>query len=137
MENVMSNLVAIGLIFGLFTVAFALNTYILKNIQDWSEGIVTGVRGGVVLPLRYRKVLLIHFVSAFMSFLVAYLFLTAYALFEVSRAVDDPHIRLMGQFAAALAAFGTFSTLTQGVLWASHLVSELRIANAVHRTISP
>ena len=124
----MSNAVAIGLIFGLFSVAFTLNTYILRNIEDWSEGIATGVRGGVVLPLTYRKVLLIHFVSAFMSFLVTYLFLTAYALFEVSRAVDDPHIQLLGRFAAALAAFGAFSTLTQGVFWASHLVAEVRRA---------
>jgi hypothetical protein len=126
----MSNLVAIGLIFGLFTFAFALNTYILKNVEDWSEKIVTGVNGGTVLPLRYRKVLLIHYISALLSFLVAYLFLTAYALFEVSRTVDDPRIRLLGQFAAALGAFGTFSTLTQGALWASHLVSELRQAEA-------
>ena len=126
----MSNPVAIGLIFGLFSVAFALNTYVLKSIQGWSDGIVTGFRGGFAVSLRYRKVLFIHFVSAFLTFLVAYLFLTAYALFEVSRAVDDPHIRLLGQFAASVGAFGTFSTLAQGALWASHLVSELRQAEA-------
>ena len=126
----MSNPVAIGLIFGLVSVAFTLSTYVLKTIVSWSDGIVTGSRGGVVVSLRYRKVLLYHFVSSFMVFLVAYLFLTAYALFEVSRKVDDPHIRLLGQFAAALAAFGTFSTLTQGFAWVTHVIAELRQADA-------
>jgi hypothetical protein len=128
--DTMSNPVAIALIFGLVSVAFALTTYILKTVVSWSDGIVTGCRGGVVVSLRYRKVLLYHFVSSFMVFLVAYQFLTAYALFEVSRKVDDPHIRLLGQFAAAISAFGVFSTLTQGTAWVTHVIAELRQAEA-------
>jgi hypothetical protein len=38
---------------------------------------------------------------------------------------------LLGQFAAAISAFGAFSTLTQGTAWVTHLISELRDASKV------
>jgi hypothetical protein len=126
--HVMSDFAAIGLLLGLGMLATLTYGFLDKTVQDISEGVITGVRRGVPIPVSDRRLIFYRYWVVWSAGLFTYqaiIFAGWMFMATNARAAD---VRTMAYLCTFFGAVGVLSAAYQGILGYVHLASVLRKA---------
>jgi hypothetical protein len=122
----MSNLNAIGLILATLITTFFVSFYATRCAHLRSDGISTGVVGGVAISNKARLMILFQEWVPMAVGIAVFELIIALCLIQIAGNISDPQIKALAWLSAGLAGLGCLGWLVQGSLYITNWFSILR-----------
>ena len=126
----MSNLNAIGLILAILIATFLVTMYATRCAHLRSDGVSTGVGGGVAISAKARLMVLFQEWMPMAVGIAVFDLIVALGLIQIAENLADADIKALAWLSAVLAGFGCAGWLVQGSLYFTSWLSILRQAEA-------
>ena len=110
----MSNLSAIGLILGTFTVAFVAVNYVGKIVNDRFDEVLLGVIDGVPVSAKHRTLMLYSQCLPTQSSVAAFCVIGALAYLRLAEEIADPSVRGVAYICAGLSVWAAIMLVALG-----------------------